>query len=111
MSGHPLSDFPLPRWFFRPFRAGEPKTVAHIPARPIARPARTNTDDEENMRADSALSHLHDDELCVAILVDGDQREVRWSRHDWCFLQESADGPTVLPFEDIKEWRPASIRP
>jgi hypothetical protein len=93
-------------WSISSFRAGEPKTAAHIPPRPIAR-----RDDEENMRADSALSHLYDDELCVATLADGDQREVRWSRRDWCFLQVGADGPTELPFEDIKEWRPASIRP
>lgn len=63
------------------------------------------------MRADSALSHLLDDELCVATLSDGSQREVRWNRRDWCFLREEDDGPRPLPFEDIKEWRPASIRP
>lgn len=62
------------------------------------------------MRADSALSHLYEDEPCVATLTDGSQREVRWHRGDWCFRYEGADGPQVLAFEDIKEWRPASIR-
>ncbi|GIZ50432.1 hypothetical protein [Noviherbaspirillum aridicola] len=63
------------------------------------------------MRADSALSHLYEDEPCIATLHDGEQRAVRWSRRDWCFMMESANGPVALPFEDIREWRPASIRP
>lgn len=61
------------------------------------------------MRADSALSHLYDDELCVATLKQGGQREVRWSRQDWCFYHAGADGEAVLPFDDIAEWRPSSI--
>jgi hypothetical protein len=65
--------------------------------------------DEENMRSDSALSHLYDDELCVATLQDGGEREVRWSRRDWRFYYIDAGQPAALPFDDIKEWRPASI--
>lgn len=62
------------------------------------------------MRADSALSHLHDDELCVVMLKDDSEREVRWSRRDWRFYYITTDTPTVCRHEDIKEWRPASIR-
>lgn len=63
------------------------------------------------MRADSALSHLYEDEICVATLLDGSQHEVRWNRRDWCFMLQTANGPAALPFEEIREWRPASIRP
>ena len=62
------------------------------------------------MRADNALSHLYDDELCVATMQDDIEREVRWSRQAWCFFYADTDTPTVCPHEDIKEWRPASIR-
>lgn len=63
------------------------------------------------MRADSALSHLYDNEACVATLHDGSQRDVSWNRRDWCFMYPSPDGPAALSFDEIKEWRPASIRP
>lgn len=60
------------------------------------------------MRADSALSHLYDGELCIAFLQDGTQRAVRWNRMDWCF--HDADTNAVCPHDDIRDWRPASIR-
>ncbi len=60
------------------------------------------------MRADSALSHLHDGELCMAEMKDGTKREVRWSKPDWCFFY--TDTQTVCSFDDINEWRLASIR-
>lgn len=62
------------------------------------------------MRADSALSHLYDSEICIAAMTDGKERQVRWSKQDWCFYLVDANVPTVCPFEQIKEWRPASIR-
>ncbi|HEY8607800.1 MAG TPA: hypothetical protein VIM12_11865 [Noviherbaspirillum sp.] len=62
------------------------------------------------MRADSALSHLYEDEECVVTLMDGSQRTARWNRRDWCFLHAGPDGLVALDFDEIKEWRPASIR-
>jgi hypothetical protein len=62
------------------------------------------------MRADSALSHLYDDELCIATMKDGTQHEVRWDRPAWRFFYSNTEPLVVCPFEDIEEWRPASIR-
>lgn len=62
------------------------------------------------MRADSALSHLKDGEICIAVLKNGERHEVRWSVPDWSFFFVHADWPTACRFEDIKEWMPASIR-
>lgn len=62
------------------------------------------------MRADSALSHLYDDELCIAAMKDGTKREIRWNKDQWCFYFVDADRPTVCGFDDIQEWHPASIR-
>lgn len=61
------------------------------------------------MRADSALSHLYDGELCIAEMKDGTKQAVRWNRQDWRFFYEDTPTPTVCSFDDIKEWRPASI--
>ena len=63
------------------------------------------------MRADSALSHLHDGELCVVTLKDGTRRNARWNRPAWCFFLLDTEPPAVCGFDDIAEWRPASIRP
>jgi hypothetical protein len=63
------------------------------------------------MRADSALSHLYDNEACIVTMQDGTQREVRWSKQDWCFYLSRSDTSAVCRFEEIKEWRPASIKP
>ena len=63
------------------------------------------------MRADSALSHLHDHEPCIAVLQDGSQREVWWSRADWSFFYPDTKSAMPLDFEQIKEWRPISIDP
>lgn len=62
------------------------------------------------MRADSALSHLNDGELCIALMKSGEKHQVRWSKSDWCFYFVHTDRPTVCHLEDIKEWMPASIR-
>lgn len=62
------------------------------------------------MRADSALSHLFDGEQCLAMLKDGTTHKVRWSRPHWRFFYLDTPVPTVCEFDDIKEWRPASIR-
>lgn len=61
------------------------------------------------MRADSALSHLHDDERCILTLKDGTQREARWNRKEWRFHFADTDAPDACSFEQIREWRPASI--
>lgn len=61
------------------------------------------------MRADNALSHLYDGELCIAIMKDGSERKVRWEKAQWSFLYADDNLPTVCRFEDIEEWRPASI--
>lgn len=63
------------------------------------------------MRADSALSHLYDHEQCIAVMQDGSRREVWWSRDDWSFFYRNSDPPQQCRFEQIKEWRPASIDP
>jgi len=63
------------------------------------------------MRADSALSHLYDHEPCVAVMQDGSERAVWWSRQEWSFFFPDTEPPEVCRFEHIKEWRPASIRP
>lgn len=60
------------------------------------------------MRDDSALSHLYDDELCIATLKDGTECEVRWNREGWCFFHR--DTGTVCPHDDIRDWRPTAIR-
>jgi hypothetical protein len=62
------------------------------------------------MRADKALSHLYDGELCLAEMKDGTTRTVRWSRQDWCFFHTDTPTPAVCRFEDIKEWRLVTIR-
>lgn len=61
------------------------------------------------MRADNALSHLYDGELCVAIMKDGNDRKVRWDKSKWCFFYADENLPVVCDFADIEEWRPASI--
>jgi hypothetical protein len=61
------------------------------------------------MRADSALSHLKDEEICIVRLAEG-EREMRWSRADWRFYYMEGNERLVCPFEEIYEWRPASIR-
>lgn len=61
------------------------------------------------MRADYALSHLYDGEICRAITADG-EREVRWDRDEWRFYYVNAPVPTVCDFDEIKEWRIAAIK-
>ena len=63
------------------------------------------------MRADSALSHLYDHERCIAVLQDGTRREVWWSKDDWVLFYPDTDPPQACRFDQIKEWRPASIDP
>ena len=62
------------------------------------------------MRADSALSHLRDGELCIVVTKAGERHEVQWNLSDWSFYFTHADRPTVCRFEDIREWMPATIR-
>jgi hypothetical protein len=62
------------------------------------------------MRSDSALSHLYVDELCLVDLHDGTQHEMRWNRAAWRFFFLNTEPPIACSFDDIKEWRPASIR-
>lgn len=61
------------------------------------------------MRADSALSHLYDGEHCIAEMKDGTKRKVFWSRRDWRFYYLDLPTAAACDFDDIKEWRPASI--
>jgi hypothetical protein len=63
-----------------------------------------------HLRPDSALSHLYEDEMCVVTLKDGTQHEMRWDKEHWRFVDEHAPTPGVCEFDDISEWRPASIR-
>jgi hypothetical protein len=62
------------------------------------------------MRADSALSHLSDGELCIALMKDGQKHRVRWSTSDWCFYYTDSDPPAVCRFEDMKEWMLATMK-
>lgn len=62
------------------------------------------------MRADSALSHLRNEETCIVILNNGERHEVRWSVPDWRFYFTHADRPSACSFDDIREWMPATIR-
>jgi hypothetical protein len=61
------------------------------------------------MRADSALSHLYDNEICIVTMKDGSTRKLRWSKTDWRFYDIDTPVPSVCEFDDIREWRPASI--
>jgi hypothetical protein len=61
------------------------------------------------MRADSALSHLYDNEICIVTMKDGSTRKLRWSKTDWRFYDTDTPVPSVCEFDDIREWRPASI--
>jgi hypothetical protein len=62
------------------------------------------------MRADSALSHLSDGELCIALMKDGKKHRVRWSVAEWRFYGTESEPPAVYRFEDIKEWMLATIK-
>jgi hypothetical protein len=62
------------------------------------------------MRADSALSHLYHNEPCIAMMKDGSEQKVRWNKECWCFFYTNAAEPTVCTFDEIEEWRPASIK-
>lgn len=61
------------------------------------------------MRPDSALSHLRDEEICMAEMKDGTRQRIQWNRRDWCFLTVDTPVPTVCSFDDIKEWRLITI--
>lgn len=61
------------------------------------------------MRADNALSHLYDGEICIAIMKDGSECKVRWDKDQWRFFVADSNLPTVCDFDDIEEWRPATI--
>jgi hypothetical protein len=61
------------------------------------------------MRADNALSHLRDGELCIVTTRDG-EHEMRWSLAGWCFYYLERGMPVVCPPDDVEEWRPASVR-
>jgi hypothetical protein len=62
------------------------------------------------MREDSALSHLCHGELCIVTLKDGSEKEVRWNTEYWRFVDMSGPEPIVCSFDEIEEWRPASIK-
>lgn len=61
-------------------------------------------------RPDSALSHLYEGELCIAIMKNGEKQQVRWSIPHWCFFYANTETPTVCSFDDIEEWRLATIK-
>ncbi|TFW07741.1 hypothetical protein E4K72_08720 [Oxalobacteraceae bacterium OM1] len=61
------------------------------------------------MQADSALSHLRDGELCIVRTREG-EREAVWRRAAWRFYPEEGRNAGPYKFDDIEEWRPASIR-
>jgi hypothetical protein len=62
------------------------------------------------MRSDNALSHLADGEACVLVMHEGVQRTARWDAAAWRFFYTDTPEPEAGSFDDIKEWRPASIR-
>jgi hypothetical protein len=57
----------------------------------------------------NALQQLQDDELCV-ITTNVGEREVFWNALDQYFYYMDEDLQVVCNFEDIEEWRPASIK-
>ncbi|TCS37506.1 hypothetical protein EDC30_104310 [Paucimonas lemoignei] len=61
------------------------------------------------MRADYALSHLYDGEICRAITAEG-ERKVRWDKKDWHFYYVDTPVPQVCDFDEIREWRIAAIK-
>lgn len=61
------------------------------------------------MRADYALSHLYDGEICRAITAHGDCK-VRWDKNAWRFYYVDTPVPTVCEFDEIKEWQIAAIK-
>lgn len=62
----------------------------------------------KNMNFQDAFIHLKDGELCIVTTNDGEQ-EAKWSATNKCFYYLGAAASTVCHFEDIEEWRPASI--
>lgn len=64
----------------------------------------------EAMQADNALSHLYDGEVCVLVMRGGGQRLARWNAAEWRFFYADTPEAEAGSFDDIEEWRPASIR-
>jgi hypothetical protein len=62
------------------------------------------------MRADNALSHLYDGETCVLVMREGRQRLARWDAAERRFFYLDTPDAEASSFDDIEEWRPASIR-
>ena len=62
------------------------------------------------MQANHALSHLYDGEACVLVMQEGGLRRARWNAAEWRFFYTDTPQPEASSFDDIKEWRPASIR-
>ena len=62
------------------------------------------------MRPDNALSHGRDNELCIVIMQDRSEREVRWNQAHGCFLHIHHAEAAVCSFDEIEEWRPASVK-
>jgi hypothetical protein len=96
-------------WGF--FYAANDKGGENYSQRSDTKPNEPLSIEDRSMRADSALSHLYDKEVCIAVLKDGSQHAVRWDREAWHFVLEETEPPTECPFDAIEEWRPASIKP
>lgn len=56
----------------------------------------------------TALARLQDEELCI-VVVQGKQREARWSKHLKRFFFTSAPPGSVEP-DEVEEWWSAGVK-
>jgi hypothetical protein len=61
------------------------------------------------MRADYALSHLNDGEICRAATVHG-ERDLRWSKTEWRFHYADTPRAEAVDFDEINEWWLAEVK-
>lgn len=61
------------------------------------------------MRADYALSHLNDGEICHAATADG-ERDLRWNKREWRFYYADTPQADAVDFDDIDEWWIAAVK-
>jgi hypothetical protein len=61
------------------------------------------------MKANYALSHLKDGEICRAATKFGEY-DLLWNKAEWRFYFADMPAPTVCEFDDIEEWQIATVK-
>jgi hypothetical protein len=61
------------------------------------------------MRADYALSHLADGEICRAATLHG-EHDLRWNKAEWRFHYADTPESDVCDFDEIEEWWISAIK-